>query len=132
MKSQKRDDLDSPKGNTPIRVSKNILYDLDELITNDQNCIVVNFSQACLDDNSVSHKKAACSTVNSTLQVLDQIHADCFKDIVGDVEFFTNNSNTTFEYYIQERIYFLSVTVSNIPSKKDLQKIRSHVETFFD
>jgi len=121
---------DSP--NDSIILKPNVLYDLDDMIQNEQNNIVINFESGCSDDNSVRHKKAMCCDIDNAISVLTHLNDEWLSQYNETPEWLTYKSQTKFEYYIENRNYFAGVTVFNIKSKEDLKKIQETFKTSFE
>ena len=132
MKSQKRDGNDSPKGTDRIGIESDKMYDLDEIIPDeDHHSIVVSFCTGCSEDYSVRRKKGKFSSIDTALKAISEINTEWFESEKQNVEWLTYHDGDRFDYYIEERVYFLSVNVFGL-NKESLCQLHSHFKKFFE
>ena len=135
-KSQKRTDTDSPKKKSTksTTILSDVMYDLDKLIDTEKvavHSIVVSFSTGCIQDNSVQYKKGKFDSIDVALKEIGKINNEWFNSEKRNVEWLTYHDGGRFDYYVEQRQYFLSVNVFGL-DKEDLCKLHTQFKSYFE
>jgi len=132
--SSKAIDPISSKAIDPIvsRLTSDVMHDLNDIIPSSIDSVIVCFQSACTDDNSCIYKKGYFTSIESAMNAINTINSNEFKSDKDEIDWYTSSTKDKFEYYVEERKYFIHVTVENIKSSNDLEKIQTQFRNFFE